>query len=111
MEFAQMKSELLALALLIAFVGFMNVHMGPDTGERATQSMAFLANGAYPSWIDLSWIDLPWTDLPWTDLPRDTLWKPTPGVQALLFSLQVAGCITAVFFLRRRKKSSDREWD
>jgi hypothetical protein len=106
MEFAQMKSELLALALLIAFVGFMNVHMGPDTGERATQSMAFLANGAYPSWIDLSWIDLPWTDL-----PKDTLWKPTPGVQALLFSLQVAGCIAAVYFLRHHKKSksSDRE--
>jgi hypothetical protein len=94
-----MKSELLALALLIAFVGFMNVHMGPDAGERTTQSIAFLANGAYPSWIDLSWIDLPWTALPWTALPK-----------ALLFGLQVAGCITAVYF-RRRKKSSEREWD
>jgi ABC-type cobalt transport system substrate-binding protein len=101
-----MKSELLALALLIAFVGFMNVHMGPDAGERTTQSIAFLANGAYPSWIDLSWIDLPWTAL-----PEDPLWKPAPGAQALLFGLQVAGCITAVYFLRRRKKSSEREWD
>jgi ABC-type cobalt transport system substrate-binding protein len=101
-----MKSELLALALLIAFVGFMNAHMGPDAGERATQSIAFLANGAYPTWIDLSWIDMPWTDL-----PKDPLWKPTPGVQALLFVLQAAGCIMAVYFLRHRKKSSEREWD
>jgi hypothetical protein len=88
----------------------MNVHMGPDAGERTTQSIAFLANGAYPSWIDLSWIDLPWTALPWTALPKDPLWKPAPGAKALLFGLQVAGCITAVYF-RRRKKSSEREWD
>ncbi len=102
-----MKSELLALALLIAFVGFINTHAGPDAGERATQSIAFLADGAYPTWIDLSWIDLPWTDLP----KIDPFWKPTPGIQALLFGLQAAGCIMAVYFLRHRKKSSDREWD
>ena len=101
-----MKSELLALALLIAFVGFMNAHMNTDAGERATRSIAFLADGAYPSWIDLSWINLPWTDL-----PKGPLWKPPPGVQALLFGLQATGCITAVYFLRHRKKSSDREWD
>ncbi|MDM7913224.1 MAG: hypothetical protein QUS09_09020 [Methanotrichaceae archaeon] len=101
-----MKSELLALALLIAFVGFMNAHMGPDAGETATQSIAFLADGAYPSWIDL-----PWINLPWTDLPKDSLWKPTSRVQALLFGFQVAGCIIAVYFLRHRKKSDEREWD
>ena len=101
-----MKSELLALALLIAFVGFINTHVGPDTGERATQSIAFLADGAYPTWIDLSWIDLPWTDLP----KIDPLWQPTPEIKALLFGLQVAGCVVAVYFLRHRKKSSDHEW-
>ena len=103
-----MRSELLALALLIAFVGFINTHVGPDAGERATQSIAFLADGAYTPRIDL-----PWTDLPWIDLPRiDPLWKPTPEIQAILFGLQAAiGCVVAVYFLRHRKKSSDHEWD
>ncbi len=108
MEFTEMKSDLLALALLIAFVGFISTHVGPDAGERATQSIAFLADGAYPTWIDLSWIDLPWTTPP----TRDPFWQPTPEIKALLFGLQVAiGCVVAVYFLRHRKKSNDHEWD
>lgn len=88
-----MKAELMALALLFAFVGFINSYVGPGAGDKATEFIAFLANGAYPPWID-------------------PLWQPSPETQALLFGLQAAiGCVMVAYFLRYRKKSSDLEWD
>ena len=90
-----MKAELMALALLFAFVGFINSQLGPGADDKAAQSLAFLSDGAKPPWMDI-----------------DTLWQPTPEVQALLFGLQAAiGCVMAAYFLRYRKKSRDPEWD
>lgn len=89
-----MKAELMALALLFAFIGFINSYVGPGAGDRATESIAFLTNNiAYPPWID-------------------PLWQPTPEIQALLFGLQAAiGCVMLAYFLHNRKKSIDPEWD
>jgi cobalt transport protein len=89
-----MKVELMALALLFAFVGFINAQLGPAVGDRAAQFIAFLADGVLKPWIDPHWL-------------------PSPEIQALLLGLQVAiGCIMVAYFLRhRRDKSCDLEWD
>jgi ABC-type cobalt transport system substrate-binding protein len=89
-----MKAELMALALLFAFVGFINSQLGPAVGDRAAQFMAAVADGVLQPWIDPHWL-------------------PSPAIQALLLGLQVAiGCIMVAYFLRhRREKRPIPEWD
>ena len=60
-----MKAELMALALLFALVGFINSRLGPGVDDRAAESVAYLADVIHQPWID-------------------TLWQPTPAIQALL---------------------------
>ena len=89
-----MKAKLMALALLFAFVGFINSQLGPGVDDRSAEVIAFLANGALQPWID-------------------PLWQPSLEIQALLLGSQVAiGCIMVAYFLRHRQKmGSDIEWD
>jgi cobalt transport protein len=89
-----MKAELMALALLFAFVGFINSQVGPAVGDRAAQSMSAMANGVFQPWID-------------------PLWQPSPAIQALLLGLQVAiGFIMVAYFLRQRSvERPDMDWD
>ncbi len=113
-----MKAELMALALLFAFVGFINSNVGPGVADKGTQSIAFLSD-IIPSNI------VPSDAFPFNAFPSnaaqsngapqlgiDPFWKPTPEVQALLFGLQAAiGCVMVAYFMRHRKKSSDPELD
>lgn len=113
-----MKVELMALALLFAFVGFINSNMGPGVADKGTPSFAFLSD-VIPSNIFRS-DALPFNAIPSnaaqsnraSQIGIDPLWKPTPEIQALLFGLQAAiGCVMVAYFMRQRKKSSDPEWD
>jgi ABC-type cobalt transport system substrate-binding protein len=91
-----MKTELMALALLFAFIGFVNSQIVPSDAFpfSAALSNAASSNGA-------------------PQLGIDPLWKPTPEIQALLFGLQAAaiGCAMVAYFMRHMKKSSDPERD
>ncbi len=108
-----MKAELMALALLFAFVGFINSQVGPGVDDKGMLSTASLSDiipsGAFP------FNALPSNAASSSGVPQlgmDPFWKPTPEIQALLFMLQAAiGCIMVAYFMRHRKKSSDPEWD
>ncbi len=113
-----MKAELMALALLFAFVGFINSQVGPGVADKGTQTIASLSD-IIPSNI------VPSNAFPFNVFPSsatkssgapqlgiDPLWKPAPEIQALLFGLQAAiGCVMVAYFMRHRKKSIDPEWD
>ncbi len=89
-----MKAELMALALLFAFFGFINSQVGPAVGDKAAKSLSLIASGAFRPWID-------------------PLWHPSTGIQVIMLGLQAAiGCIMVAYFLRHRKElSCDPEWD
>lgn len=108
-----MKAELMALALLFAFVGLINSQVGPGVADKGTQTIASLSN-IIPSNIVPSDV-FPFGAASSNSAPQlgmDPLWKPTPEIQALLFGLQAAiGCVMVAYFMCHRKKSSDPEWD
>lgn len=108
-----MKAELMALALLFAFIGFINSQVGPGVADKGTQTLATLSD-IIPSNIVPS-DAFPFSTTSYNSAPQlgiDPLWKPTPEIQALLFGLQAAiGCVMVAYFMRHRKKSSDPEWD
>jgi ABC-type cobalt transport system substrate-binding protein len=85
-----MKAKLMALALLFAFIGFINSQAGTVANGRAV--VEGIKGGSLQSWLVSSW-------------------HPSPEVQGLLFLLQAAvGCAMVVYFLRSQKKSKDLDW-
>ncbi len=113
-----MKAELMALALLFAFVGFINSQLGPGVADKSAESIAFLSDivpsNIVPSnaFLFNAFPSIAAQSNGASKLGIDPLWKPNPEVQALLFGLQAAiGCVMFVYFMRHRKKSSDPEWD
>lgn len=85
-----MKAKLMALALLFAFIGFINSHAGAVADGKAV--VEGIKDGSLQSWLSISW-------------------HPSQEVQGLLFLLQAAvGCAMVVYFLKSQRKSSDLDW-
>jgi ABC-type cobalt transport system substrate-binding protein len=78
-----MKAKLMALALLFAFIGFINSHAGAVANGSVVQG---IKDGSLQSWLA-------------------SYWHPSPEVQGLLFLLQAAvGVFMVAYFLQSQKK-------
>jgi ABC-type cobalt transport system substrate-binding protein len=92
-----MKAEITALAVLIAFIGFMSTNTNPweSMDGKALQVISDMTGSS---------------SMPWTDTP----WQPTFEQRLLIFGCCAIVCSGMVYTMRFRKQNENEkktEWE